>query len=156
RLQADYPVLGNADPTPENNVALVELNVIDRNDADQTAVHESVFESVAPVRVRLSKRSSLATLLVPITVRNADTGDAAGHAIAVRAYDGDCPPGTAGAAAFLGAPPGAPNVIGVRSTRTYTGRLTLSINGAGFHSPNWKSPARCTALLQATGPGGDG
>jgi hypothetical protein len=43
----------------------------------------------------------------------------------------------------------------VTGGRASKGVLALAIDGAGFHSPNVKSPGRCTATLTATGPGGD-
>jgi hypothetical protein len=39
---------GSNDPTPWNNTLTVELNVIDRNDAEQTTVHESTLKSGKP------------------------------------------------------------------------------------------------------------
>ena len=145
-------VAGSSDPNPTNDTIPIELSVIDRNDPDQTAAHESVIDSVNPVTIKIGRMKSSVSKAISFKVHNADIGDGpSGHAINVQASDGDCPAGTVGAPNFSGTSSTA-LVPGFGSQR---GRLTLTINASAFTSRNLKSPARCTAVLTATGPSGD-
>ena len=154
-LTADAVVPGNVDPSPSNNTVVVELNVTNANDPEQTAVHQSQVISAAATRLKIGSGAVSATKLVKVKVGNGDTLDAAGHGITLVAFDGDCPPGTVGAVDFEGSTPGAQSLVAVPATGTRTGVLTVTVQAADVVSPNKKSPARCTAQLRAIGPAGD-
>src|SRR5262249_26866392 len=92
------------------------------------------------------------------TVINADilpAPETTTDAITVTASDGDCPSGTIGVADYDGTTPGSQNVAQVKGGQSKSGLLPLTINASAFLSPNKKSTARCTAILTASGPGGD-
>ncbi|MBI1818527.1 MAG: hypothetical protein HYR72_26380 [Deltaproteobacteria bacterium] len=151
-LSASTVVPGNVDPTPGNNVLSIELNVIDRNDPEQSVQHESVIKSVLPILVTIARGRASATRSALPTVVNADILPRdVGDAITVTASDGDCPVGTVG----LPRMDGTTNVATLDGGRTKRGTLPLTITASGFATANAKSPARCTATLTATGPGGD-
>ena len=149
---------GSNDPTPENAVATVEINIIDKNDPEGTARHESLIKSIAPAKITLPRDTTAKLRNVRPTVVNADilpTVETTADAITVVASDGDCPSGTVGVADYNARMPGAQNTAQVTGGRSKAGLLPLTINANAFLSPNAKSPARCTAVLTASGPGGD-
>jgi YVTN family beta-propeller protein len=148
------PSFGTSEPTPSNNVATAEFNILDKNDPEQTAVHESVLSSIKPITVKVKDAVASVSKTAKPKVGNADylpTAEAAAaHVVSVSAVDGDCPASTVGAVTFHGAPS-----TGVDGGKTATGALPLSITAAGFSSPSALSPARCTAVLTVVGPPGD-
>jgi hypothetical protein len=149
---------GNVDPSPANNVMPIEINVFDANDIEQTAVHETVMESVRvlhPGKVEIVPGATEKNALVRISVVNADADESPGHAITVTADDGDCPAGTVGIPDFDKSTPGQQNIVTVRGGSKARGLLPLRIDAALFHTVSIRSLARCTALLTASGPGGD-
>jgi len=154
---AQAVLAGNADPSPANNVATVELNVIDANDPYQTAVHQTVMNSSNPVTLRIRKGQPSIVKSARLTVGNADGSDPPpGHAVTVTAADGTCPVGTIGAVAFLSPlNPAMPNGAAVPSNGVRSGSVGMLINAAAFTTANAKSPARCVAVLTASGPTGD-
>lgn len=148
---------GNVDPSPSNNTMTMEINVFDGNDVEQTAVHETVMESVRvmhPGKIEVPPGFTTKDALVRIAVTNADA-EAASDLITVTADDGDCPPGTVGVADFDNDTDGRQSSVAVGGGAKVTGLLPLTIVAAQFDTVNVRSPARCTALLTATGPGGD-
>ena len=152
-LTASSP--GNTDPVATNNVTTVEINVIDKNDPEQSTAHESVIQSISPVTVTLKDGMASTVKNVRPVIGNADILPAAevpGHLITVTASDGDCPAGTVGIADYDGKTPGAQNSATVKGGATKGGPLPLTINASAFATTNAKSPARCTAVLTATGP----
>lgn len=146
---------GSFDPTPANNTATVELNVIDGNDPEQTALHESLLWSIAPRRVIICKGRAAASKVVKPIAGNADMVDVAGHAVRVTASDGDCPAGTVGVVDFESRTPGAQDIAVVAGGGKRSGQLALVIDAARFTTTSRRSPARCTAVLTAAGPSGD-
>ena len=151
-------VANSDDPTPKNGVATVEINIIDKNDPEGTARHESLIKSIGPAKITLPRNTITKLKTVRPTVINADilpTVEISADAITVVASDGDCPSGTVGVADFDNATIGAQNTAQVTGGQSKGGTLALTINASAFLSPNKKSPARCTAVLTASGPGGD-
>jgi hypothetical protein len=149
---------GSLDPTPDNAVATIEVNVFDANIPEGTDRHESLVNSVAPVKIKLHGDTPTTAKRVKAIVVNADilpAPDTVADAITVTAGDGDCPSGTVGVVDFDNAAAGAQNTALVNGGQARSGVLALAIDSAGFLSPNAKSPARCSATLTATGPGGD-
>jgi hypothetical protein len=151
-------VAGSIDPTPENATATIEINVIDRNRPEGTARHESLIKSVAPLRVVLGRSTGATSRSVRPIVVNADilpAVETGADAITVSSLvGGNCPSGTVGVADY-DPTSGAQNTAQVPGGQSKRGVLPLIINANAFFSPNRKSPARCTAVLTATGPGGD-
>jgi len=145
---------GSVDPTPENAVATLELNIIDKNDTPEgTARFESVIKSINPAKVTLRDSVTSKTKNVKPTVINADILpglEPSAESLTVTA----CPTGTVGVTDFYTAA-GAQNTALLTGGQTKQGTLPLTINASAFLSPNKKSPARCTAVLTVTGPGGD-
>jgi cytochrome c peroxidase len=146
------------DPTPDNNTVTMELNVIDKTHAGQSAPpHESVLASVAPVSVTLLTGNLTRTVRPAIT--NADilpVPEQPGHDITVVATNVDCPTNV-----LNGNPDFDTHIAGIQNTVTLkggtvkTGPLPLTIDGTKFTTPNPKSPMRCSVLLTATGPVGN-
>lgn len=149
---------GNLDPSPANNSMTIEINVFDANDAEQAAVHETVMESVRvlhPGKVEIPPGAAMKEALVRITVINADSGEDPGDVITVTADHGDCPAGTVGIADFDRGTPGPQSSVTVPGVGKARGLLPLTIDASQFDTVEARSPSRCTALLTATGPGGD-
>jgi hypothetical protein len=149
---------GNADPSPANNTMPIEINVFDGNDAEQSAVHETVLESIRvlhPGKVEIPPGATSKDASVRITVVNADAGEDPGDVITVTADDGDCPAGTVGTVDFDNGTAGQQNTVTVAGGAKATALLPLTIDAAQFVTVEARSPARCTATLTATGPGGD-
>ncbi len=148
----------NRDPSPSNNTVGVELNVIDKNDAEQSTPHESTIASVRPLSASIppdknGQDANSLTKTVTLSVGNADVVPAPDtDPIAVTASDGTCPVGTVVGVNF--APHGAPptNTAIVTGGRRANGKLTLNLSAAGFATHNAKAPSRCTVQVTATGP----
>jgi len=143
------------DPTPENNVATLELSVIDRNDPEQTQTHETFIDSVPPIRVTIRRGAGPLARSRRAVVANADVGETAGHLVSVSVSDGDCPAGAVGMADFDASTPGSQASFTVKGGRRKGAKLPLTVDPAAFASTASKSPARCTAEVTAAGPPGD-
>jgi hypothetical protein len=97
RLAVSADVPGNADPTPQNNQALVTIDVYDLNDAEQSSLAETMVDNVKPVALKLGRGASSTTRQVAFRISNGDIVPqraAPGHTISVAASAGDCPAGT--------------------------------------------------------------
>ena len=143
------------DPTPDNNVAPLELSVIDRNDPEQTQLHETFVDSLRPIRVTVRRGGGPLARSRRVAVANADIGETAGHLVSVSVSDGDCPPGAVGMADFDPSALGSQTSVIVTGGRHKGGKLQLTIDPVAFTSTAAKSPARCTAEVSAVGPPGD-
>jgi cysteine-rich repeat protein len=155
-LSADSTIAGNADPAPSNNVFPVEVSVLDANDPEQTAVHETFLPSVQGTVLRIGRGRAAAGRRLPVSAGNADLFDTAGHRVDMAVSDGNCPPGTVGAADFGGqALPGEPGATSAPAGGLRGGRLVVNAQAASFQSRSLRSPARCVAVVTATGPSGD-
>ena len=152
-------VAGNTDPNPANDTVTAEVNFFDPNPPPQTAVHESVLASTKSIKIAIAKPRVGAAVpkkvKLMVTVLNADLGEDPGHDVQVTATDGDCPLGTVGSVYFRNHKPDANNKITIKGGKKVMGTLTLNANPAAFKTTNAVSPARCTALLTATGDPGD-
>ena len=137
---------GNIDPTPANNSAAVELNVIDLNNPQPSTAGDAVITSVKPVKLAISKRAASIskTHSVPVRLLNADTVPAT---LTVTASDGTCPSGTVVMQ--------APAVTTVAGGKTGQVKVQITATNAAFLTANGKSPARCTASLTVSGSGSD-
>ncbi len=146
---------GTYDPTPANNVATMEVNVTDRRDPEQTAFHEVVINSRPAVSVRIAKGQARARVSLAARIGNADLGEAGGHTSAIQTSDGDCPAGTVGPADFQPFQEGMQSFTTVRGGKTARANLQLTLDRGAIKMASATSPARCTAVLTVTGPGGD-
>lgn len=146
--------LTNTDPNPSNDSATVELNIVDESDREQSAPHETVLKSVAPVTVTIQKTAALTTKNVSVSVINADylPIPEAGHAVTLFALDGDCPVGTVGLGDLDLVSRGSQPTVVVHGGATQAGVLPITINASAFTTRNHQSPGRCTALVKAVGP----
>lgn len=158
RFEAEPTAAGNVDPTPDNNVAYMEINVFDVADPEQTAVHESLIESFRathPGKIEIRAGQTGQTKVVKPVVINGDAGENPGDLLTVSVDDGNCPPGTLGLVDFDAAAPGAQSSVVVGGQRKARGSLAITVNAADFNSPGRRSLARCHASLTVSGPGGD-
>lgn len=157
-LVAEAVAAGNVDPTPANNVASVEIDITDLNDPAQATAHESAIDSLKPIALRIGRGSSGKTTKITATVKNGDLlpqPERPGHLVNLTVDPGDCPPGTIGDADFDLSASGEQSSVTVAGGKRARGQLVLSIDASAFNSSSAKSPARCTAELRVTGPGGD-
>jgi hypothetical protein len=148
---------GNVDPNPSNDVATLELNVIDKNDPQMAAVHESIMKSVKPLTLTIGDGAVSKVKTAKPAAGNADIlpqAEDPGHLITVMQSD-DCPRGTVGMVDYDADTGGSQSFITLKGGKSASGKLTVTASSAAFSTPNPKSPQRCTVLLTATGPGGD-
>jgi hypothetical protein len=151
-VRADLP--GSVDPSPDNNFAPLEINVIDRNDPDLAALHESAIDSILPLAVKLRRGSAPVQKLARPRVLNSNLASVLSNAISVSVTH-NCPPGSFAGVDFDSRTPGEQNVAAVPPGGKVRGLLAVTASGPAFFSRNKKSPARCVATLTATGPSGD-
>ncbi|HVM98046.1 MAG TPA: thrombospondin type 3 repeat-containing protein, partial [Candidatus Acidoferrales bacterium] len=149
---ADVIAGGYNDATPSNNVAVVEINVVDKSDAEQTSVHESLVKSANPTKINIPLNQPFATKTLSAKVVNADYKPIAenpGDAIALSAS-------TSCSGLTLGAPicdaSTSSNSVTVKGGASKTCKLTATANGAQISTANKLAPYRCTVTLTATGP----
>lgn len=158
QFTADSIAPDNTDPTPGNNVAYMEVNVLDFADPEQAAVHESLidsFRTTHPGKIEIRAGQSTQTKIVKPLVINGDADEDPGDELSVSVDDGDCPPGTLGLVDFDSRIDGVQDTVVVRGQRKARGKLEITVNAADFFSPSRRSLARCYATLTVSGPGGD-
>ena len=63
---------------PSNNTLPVEVNIIDKNDSSQTAVHETTIASLKPVTLTIAAGQTAKVKTVRPSVGNADAGEVPG------------------------------------------------------------------------------
>jgi cysteine-rich repeat protein len=154
-LRADVALNGNADPSADNNIATLEINVIDTVVRPVPPAHQTSVNSAKPLSVRVRSGKESATRNLRVAVNNADVDDVAGHAITLSASDGDCPTGTVSLPVFHKPDATPVNYAIVKNLKSRTGKVTVLVRAADFKNGSKKSPRRCTALLLASGPSGD-
>ncbi|MFI5364445.1 MAG: choice-of-anchor V domain-containing protein [Candidatus Binatia bacterium] len=144
-------VASSIDPTVSNAGMAMQLNVINKGDVDQETLGESFIQSPNPITVKIPRNTASVVKSVNVTVGNGDIVSTPPpmETVTVTASDGDCPPGTVGAVSFAA---GSGNQVSVKGGKKQTGTLPLTIDSAAFTTASAKSPARCTAVLTATGP----
>jgi len=136
------------DPTPENNVVDVEVEVTDRNDSNASLVPDPAILSVVPSTVRL--RRGLLTLQRSVPVRITDT-DPAGvaadstYTVTVTVSDGTCAPGLVAGVDLDPITPGMQSTATLPAGRSVSGAILLQVDAAAFTSTNGFSPVRCVA-----------
>lgn len=148
-------VTGNADPVPSNNLAILELNVVDHNDAETASPpeHESLVASLKPLKISIGRRKDSAAKKAVPAVTNADIlpSPDAGDVIALGVDTSGCP-GLAATVDMDKKTAGDQASVAVDGGRSTKGRLVLAANTTDFTTRNRKSPERCFATVTATGP----
>jgi YVTN family beta-propeller protein/cysteine-rich repeat protein len=142
------------DPTLSNNVAVLQVDITDENQADMTTVHETTILPAKPVKLKIKDGALSGTRKVKFKVGNADylptPEAAASHSVSVTALDGDCPAMTVGTPSF-----GGDLTADVAGGDTATGTVSVTIAAADVTTPSKLLPARCAVTLTAVGPPGD-
>lgn len=146
---------GGSDPTPSNDTTPLEISVIDFNDAEMNAAHESFVDSLKPVKLRLAGRASK----LGKTSARVGNGDVvpspeSGHTVSVT-IEGNCPLGSVGPADFDRATVGSQSSTQLAGGDRAKTVLPLTIQAADFAGATADAPVRCLAYVRATGPGGD-
>jgi len=144
---------GLYDPTPDNNVVAVELNVYDKDAALLQSEDEVFVRSLSPALVKIPRgQTSVVENVKPTILRGGkrDLEDA-GMDVVVTAGDGDCPQGTIGVADFNRRAVGEQNRLRLRRGKRARGMLSLIVRADVFTSTTDESPRRCTAVLSISG-----
>jgi cysteine-rich repeat protein len=146
---------GLYDPTPDNNVVAVELNVYDNDAAMLQTTDEVLIQSLSPALVKIPRGQTTVIEQVKPSVLRAGKKDLedAGMDVVVTAGDGDCPKGTIGIADFDRRAAGNQNIMRLRRGKRARGMLALVIRSDAFTSASDESPRRCTAVLSISGVG---
>lgn len=152
-LETLSEVPDNLDPTLDNNVVEVEVNVIDRNDP-AAAAGETVIQSVSPVLLRPGAGAPATGGRIRLQLTHADPDKGSTATLTVSADDGSCPAGTISAIDCLPAPGDQPSTT-LRGSSSRRCTATLSIDTSHFATPHALSPGRCVATLSAS-PDADG
>jgi hypothetical protein len=149
---------GSSDPSPSNNTVPLELNVIDANDGEEAAVHESFVKSLKALRITIGDGKTESLKIAKPVVGNADilpTPEDPGDLITVTAAHGDCPAGLIGVADYDRGTIGTQNTTTIKGGNSVRGNLAVTATAADFTTASKKSPARCFATVTVAGPGGD-
>jgi cysteine-rich repeat protein len=141
------------DPTPDNNVVAVELNVYDDDDKILATEDEVFIQSLSPTLVKIPRGQTSVIEQVKPTITRAGKKvlEDAGMDVVVTAGDGDCPKGTIGIADFDRRAAGTQNRMVLRRGKRARGMLALIVRGDAFTSTTDESPRRCTAVLTISG-----
>jgi len=148
-------VVGNTDPVPSNNTAILELNVIDRNDPGTASPpdHESFIVSLKPTKVSIGKRKDIAFKKVAPAVGNGDIlpEPDVGDVISVSVDTSACT-GVTATVDMDKKTPDNQDSIAVNGGRSVKGAVLITADAHDISTPNRKSPERCFATVTATGP----
>lgn len=152
---ASTEVPGNVDPNPSNNVAVLELNVIDLNDTPSISPpnHESLIVSAKPLKLAIGRRKPIAAKKFAPAVINADLLPVpdSGDLIAVSIDTSGC----AGVSATIDMDKktdGLQASIAVDGGRSAKGLIVVEADAHDITTNNRRSPQRCFATVTATGP----
>lgn len=147
-LTATAQVAGNIDPNATNNVALVELDIVDDVDV-VAATHETYVLSARPATAKIKKGQALGSKVLKGAVAN---GDAPPDADSISLASTTCP------AVTIASIDMDPDAAGIQGTAAVDGEdtastaVTVSLSSTAISTPNKKSPLRCVLDLEATGP----
>lgn len=144
---------GNVDPRQTNDETVVELDLLDRNDAGAAPAVEVVAEPVRPLRVSLGAPGETRALALGVKLRNAA---ATPVLVSVSGDDGDCPAGTFASLDADPTTPGVQSAVTLGARRSARARLQLDVRPPPWSTAGGKSPARCTLRLRAGAPLADG
>ena len=146
------PAGSSSAPTPENAGARLELNVVNRNNPEQTVRHETWVKSRKPATLTIAAGAATATKKLTVAVGNADyrpTAESPGDSISLTATT-NCP-GLSLSTPVCNAFTQAGAVV-VKGGATKTCSFTATATAAQIQTTNRLSPQRCTVTLRATGP----
>jgi hypothetical protein len=143
---------GSNDPNPSNNQAVVELNVVDKHDTEQTARHETTIKSRAPATVTIAYGAATGTKKLTAVVGNADYRPAAetpGDPITLQK--------SASCSGVTLSTPVCDPIAGsatatIKGGATKTCKLTATVDPYQIYTTNKLSPMRCMVTLTAVGP----
>lgn len=144
------------DPTPENNVVDVELDVKDRNDGNASLVPDSAIRSVVPSAVRLRRGRLTLQRSVPVRVTDTDPAGVAAkstYTVTVTVSDGTCPPGLVAGVDLDPRTPGLQSSATLPAGRSVSGKILLQVDAAASTSTNAFSPIRCVAQVSISTAG---
>jgi cysteine-rich repeat protein len=144
---------GSDDPTPDNNLVPVALDVTDTDDPNGAEQDEFFVVSMNPVTVKIAEGQLEVTKQIKPVVRRSRSAPDVDVEVTISASDGDCPPGTVGFVDFNRRVAGIQTRMMLRRGKRAKGSLGLTVNAASFDSPSAESPRRCTALITVTGAG---
>lgn len=140
---------GNVDPRQTNDATILELDLVDRNDAAPPPPVELVTKPVRPLRVALDAPHATRALSVTVELRNA----AASAVVAtLDGDDGDCPAGTLASLDADAATPGVQASVTLGAGRTARARLQLSARPPVWSTAGGRSPARCAVRVRVGAP----
>jgi uncharacterized delta-60 repeat protein len=143
---------GSNDPTPGNNVARVDLSVVDKNETEGTAIHETTLKSAKPVTIIVRDGKTTVAKTLKAAVGNADYRPSAenpGDAITLAA--------STSCSGLTLSPPvcdsttSSPTVM-VKGGSSKTCKIMATVDPLLISTPNKLSPQRCTVSLSASGP----
>lgn len=121
-----------------------------QRDCRRSPAHDSFLRPEKPIDVALPANQAEFTKVVPLQVRNADSGERPGHPILLIAKDDTCPPGT-----ILGAPdfdrgsPGDQDSALVAGGTPATAHVVVRITRDSFPKLDNKVPVRCLLSFSA-------
>ena len=143
------------DPTPDNNVVAVHLDVTDTEDPVHAEEDEFFVASMDPITIRINQgQTEVKKQIKPSVRRSRDLPATVDDLeVTISGSDGDCPPGTIGYIDFDRRLAGHQTRMLLRRGKRAKGTLGLTIRSEAFASPSDESPRRCTALITATGYG---
>ncbi len=149
-IEARVDLAGNQDPTPDNNIVPVELNVVDANDADVLLPEQSAALSAKPLQIRIPKGGSSVQKNAFVKVANVSTGPLSYSLVSVLAGAGDCPAGTIGAVVL------DPNNVPPMQTFLASGqqrraKVTLLLDAKDFPTALKERPRRCIVTVTVSG-----
>lgn len=145
---------GSNDPNPANNVALVEINVVDKHDLEHSTGgdHETTVKSMPPTKMNIPLNKPSVSKTLNALVGNADyrpTAELPGDVIEVEATT-TCP------GLNLGAPvcntTTLEDFVTVKGGKTATCKITATAFTGPIDTTNQLSAQRCVVTLSAHGP----
>jgi len=148
-------VAGNTDPAAANNTMTIEMNVVDKNAPEIATAHESVIQSMAPLKMTIPRGKLTFSKTVRPTVTNADiipAPEASSDAIHVSVDLSGCPGITVTTLDMDRNITGGQNTVAVGGGKSASGLLQLSFDSSAFTTRSKLSPSRCTAMLIAAVP----
>lgn len=142
---------GIEDRTLENNQAVFELNVTDRNDPEQTGYPELLVRSAASIGLSIPRNAGEVRKVVRGLVVNGDYLSQSAHPIRLSAGSSCSGLAIESVQCQTGGPA---DVVNVPGGQTKSCKITLRATASLVSTPESKSPRRCTVTLEAVGPDG--
>ncbi len=154
-LVAEVALPGNQDPTPDNNRAFVEVDVVDAGDGWLSKVHQTAIVAARPKVIRLQPGHDFAEARLRLGLRNGDRNDRDGHSVRLVGSDGTCPAGTIAPPLLRPRPDLLPGSVWVRSAGTRGLSVPVRYRRADIPLATPGRRYRCFLSFEAIGPAGD-